>query len=322
MPTKAVASLATKVRCAKIIQRFYRKYVKAQRDPLTHYPLDPISREGIVPAQRIRILMEGGGGNIQYFDLETLHQWFKTCMQPLNPLTNTNFTVSQLGCILRVYQNNKKMPPIFIITPSAGTAWVTTAAETFAATAYPYPKPKPKAKAKPKPKPKANSKAAAAAATAAAIDDVPPLEHRILLAAAMESNLEAIREVLYDNVTDIQEGYINLNYKIPLMHTHPTVGTVAASSFVVRWPLEVLVTPLGCAVFYDNVAVVKELLYFNLDINAGHIGAADIALLSTQPNSLEILRWLLYYGGQLSDYGRHCLDYVKDTQKLELISNF
>jgi len=265
--------------------------------------------------------MEGGGGNIQYFDLETLHQWFKTCMQPLNPLTNTNFTVSQLGCILRVYQNVKRVPPIFIITPSAGTAWVTTAAETFAATAYPYPKPKAaKAKPKPKPKPKANPKAAAA------IDDdgesVPPLEHRILLAAAMESNLEAIREVLFDNVADIQEGYINLNYKLPLMLTHPTVGTVAASSFVVKLPLEVLVTPLGCAVFYDNVAVVKELLYFNLDINAGHIGAADIALLSTQPNSLEILRWLLYYGGQLSDYGRHCLDYVKDTQKLELISNF
>lgn len=322
MPT----ALATKERCAKIIQQFYRKYVKAQRDPLTHYPLDPISREGIVPARRIRILTEGIGGNIQYFDVETLHQWFKTCMQPLNPLTNTNFTVSQLGCILRAYQNVKKVPPIFIITPTAGTAWVaasasaTTAAAAFAA--YPFPKPKPKPKAKAKAKPKAAAAAPAPTKKKAQEEEPPPLEHRILLAAAMESNLEAIREVLFDNVSDIQEGYINLNYKLPLMHTHPTVGTVAASSFVVKLPLEVLVTPLGCAVFYDNVAVVKELLYFNLDINAGHIGAADIALLSTQPNSLEILRWLLYYGGQLSDYGRHCLDYVKDTQKLELISNF
>jgi hypothetical protein len=303
-------SSSKRLRSARVIQQFYRKYVKVQRDPVTHYPLDPISRDGIMPERRIRMhLMEGGGG-IQYFDVETLNQWFKTCLQPLNPLTNTNFTVAQLGCILRAYEKVQKKPPMFIVA-------------AFAPPPPPPPPPSPplllhsKAKKKTAAKKMASASASASAAAAEEEEEVIMLERRIIMAVVLEENVEWVRHVLFSNASGIQEGYVNLNYKIQLTHTEPP--PVVSASFLIKWPLGLMVTPLMCAVYYDNIAVVKELLYFNLDINAEHLNvkAADMALLSTQPNSCEILQWLLYYGAKLGTW--HDFEIVMDTQKLELL---
>ncbi len=144
------------------------------------------------------------------------------------------------------------------------------------------------------------------------------------MAAVSVDNVEWIRHVLFSNVLDIQQGYFNLNYKIPLSAITATTATAAAANFVVALPPGLMVSPLMCAVYYDNIAVVKELLYFNLDINAEHhnVKAADIALISTQPNSLEILRWLLHYGAKLGACYHKYVMLITDCEKLELISCF
>jgi hypothetical protein len=98
---------STLERNAKIIQRFYRSYIKTDRDT-NGLPLDPISHEGIPKERQIRIFIHP---RIQYFDLETLDGWLIVRKKPINPMTNLQFSNSQIISICKGYiKANKNMP--------------------------------------------------------------------------------------------------------------------------------------------------------------------------------------------------------------------
>ena len=95
----------THLRCAKVIQRFYKTYIKAERDPLNNLPLDPISRDSIPKERQLKLFITANGKIrcIQYFDIYNLDTWFTTREEPLNPLTNLDFTQRQLVDIRNCY---------------------------------------------------------------------------------------------------------------------------------------------------------------------------------------------------------------------------
>jgi hypothetical protein len=97
-------------RNSKIIQRFYRSYIKTDRDT-NGLPLDPISHEGIPKERQIRLFIHP---RIQYFDLETLDEWLTIRKKPINPMTNLNFTEEQIVIICKAYIKADKNMPSFI----------------------------------------------------------------------------------------------------------------------------------------------------------------------------------------------------------------
>jgi hypothetical protein len=90
---------------AKVIQRFYKTYIKAERDPCNHLPIDPISRDSIPKEHQLKLFITANGKIrcIQYFDIYNLDTWFVTREEPLNPLTNLDFTQRQLIDIRNCY---------------------------------------------------------------------------------------------------------------------------------------------------------------------------------------------------------------------------
>jgi hypothetical protein len=90
---------------AKVIQRFYKTYIKAERDPNTYLPIDPISRDTIPKERQLKLFITANGKIrcIQYFDIYNLNTWFITRGEPLNPLTNLGFTRQQLIDIRTCY---------------------------------------------------------------------------------------------------------------------------------------------------------------------------------------------------------------------------
>ena len=281
-------------RCAKVIQAFYRKYIKTQRDPLTHYPLDPIGRDGIPPERRVKFIHASG---VQYFDLETLHMWFSTCKTPLNPMTNMEFSPTQIAHIVQCYHRNNKLIPYYISAAAAAAVSVSVFSNAPVAAT---PK-----KAKMKTTPSATLKKAAAGAAAKEETPPPPpppppmtiINRKIVLAAQHEKHIETLRGLLYEHATEIQLSVLNLNYNTPLP---PQCVQKLVEHHL---PPDMCATALMCAVLHDNIAAVKELLYFNLNINAMEdrygLTALDIVIRSQQPNKLEILKWLLFHGADL-----------------------
>jgi hypothetical protein len=94
----------------KIIQRFYRSYIKTDRD-INGLPLDPISHEGIPKDRQIRLFIHP---RIQYFDLETLDTWLITRKKPINPMTNLLFSKAQIINICKAYVTTNKNMPNFL----------------------------------------------------------------------------------------------------------------------------------------------------------------------------------------------------------------
>lgn len=93
-----------------LIQRFYRIFIQADRDSNSGLPLDPITGDPIPKHLQIKLLYLDDNGKkpfrIQYFNLDTLHVWFKNRKEPINPLTNLEFTNKQLEVINNVYEKN------------------------------------------------------------------------------------------------------------------------------------------------------------------------------------------------------------------------
>jgi hypothetical protein len=103
---------STLERNAKIIQTFYRTYIKVDRDPISKLPLDPISHEGIPKELQIRLFIHP---HIQYFDLETLDSWLTVRKKPINPMTNLSFSDVQIISICKAYLKANKNMPSFLI---------------------------------------------------------------------------------------------------------------------------------------------------------------------------------------------------------------
>jgi len=101
--------------CAAIVlQRFYHHYIKWERDE-RGWPIDPILKESFPPERTVRILYQTKldisteiyQTRVQYFDIETLWESLKmdSLSQPINPITNTSFTLEQYRKILNKAKN-------------------------------------------------------------------------------------------------------------------------------------------------------------------------------------------------------------------------
>ena len=97
-------------RNAKIIQKFYRSYIKIDRD-VNGLPLDPISHEGIPKELQIRLFIYP---RIQYFNLETLDEWLVIRKKPINPMTNLGFSNEHIIIICKAYLKASKIMPSFL----------------------------------------------------------------------------------------------------------------------------------------------------------------------------------------------------------------
>jgi hypothetical protein len=95
----------TQLRCAKIIQSFYKTYIKAYRDKQSGLPIDPISHDTIPKERQLKLFITTNGTNrsIQYFDIYNLNTWFNTRQELVNPLTNLGFTRNQIADIRNCY---------------------------------------------------------------------------------------------------------------------------------------------------------------------------------------------------------------------------
>jgi hypothetical protein len=295
---------------AKIIQAFYRKYIKTQRDPVTHYPLDPIGRDGIPPERRVKIIHASA---VQYFDINTLHLWFSTCKAPLNPMTNMDFTPKQLAQIVQCYHHNNKHIPYFIQCVAEAAAIVTPSSKAAAAAATTVKN----KKTKNTPPTKKVTGGGASAPLPLPLPLPPPntvTSRKIILATVPDgTGTETLCSLLCENAIEIQLGVLNLNYNTPLP---PKCVQKAVEH---QLPPDMCATALMCAVLHDNIAAVKELLYFNQNINAREdrydLTALDIVIRSQQPNNLEILKWLLFYGADLHS----CYDAITNVEMLSYI---
>jgi hypothetical protein len=103
------------------IQSFYRIYIKSDRDKATGLPIDPITLDPIPPKKQIRVLCVDLEKNkpvkTQCFHLDTLHTWFKTRGEAINPLTNIPFSENQKTQITRIYKQNKMKPLRCLLSP-------------------------------------------------------------------------------------------------------------------------------------------------------------------------------------------------------------
>jgi hypothetical protein len=102
---------------AKVLQNFYKVYIKTDCDKITGYPIDPISSDPIEPKYIIRIICRDHKNNpikTQYFNIITLNMWFLSRGEPINPLTNLEFTKEDIQKISEVYQKRRMKAPKFI----------------------------------------------------------------------------------------------------------------------------------------------------------------------------------------------------------------
>jgi hypothetical protein len=92
--------------CVKVIQNFYKVYIKTDRDKTTGYPIDPISSDPIEPKYIIKItLCDDRNKPIKthYFNIITLNMWFVSRGEAINPLTNLEFTSKDIQRIGKTY---------------------------------------------------------------------------------------------------------------------------------------------------------------------------------------------------------------------------
>jgi hypothetical protein len=97
-------------RNVKVIQQFYRSYIKTDRD-INGLPLDPISHDGIPKERQLRLFIHP---RIQYFDIDTLDGWFVIRKKPINPMTNLTFSDDNITSICKAYIKANKVMPEFL----------------------------------------------------------------------------------------------------------------------------------------------------------------------------------------------------------------
>ena len=103
-------SLLTKHRCAKIIQNFYKRFIKNIN------PIDPIDHDIIPANKRLKVIITNTNKitGVRYFNIDNLDTWFLFKGEAINPLTNLKFTNNQLSDIRKAYQKYNKSIPVFL----------------------------------------------------------------------------------------------------------------------------------------------------------------------------------------------------------------
>lgn len=280
----------THIRAAKIIQRFYNTYIKAERDTITGLPIDPISRDVIPKERQLKLFITSNSTvcRIQYFDIYNLDTWFHSRGEPINPMTNSIFTNKQLADIRNCYNR------VGLIIPNILDDDYTSPEE------------------RDEDDENEDEDIEDEDTDDEDIDD-EQLQNNILLEHLIyicgdPTAINELRNILYDNAGD---NTFDLNYIRNLGHPLISTGTALMN-----------------AVAHDNILAVEELLYFNVDLNIsdGLFGykAVDLAIISNSDNSLSILKLLLFHGARLdipTNFG-HSSDLTVDIDKLEIIYTF
>ena len=103
-------SQLTKHRCAKIIQKFYKRFIKNVNR------IDPIDHDIIPANKRLKVIITNDDKitGVRYFNIDNLDIWFVTRGEPINPVTNLNFTEKQIIDIRKYYKKCNKELPIFL----------------------------------------------------------------------------------------------------------------------------------------------------------------------------------------------------------------
>lgn len=283
----------TQLRSAKIIQKFYNTYIKADRDRASGLPIDPISRDVIPKERQLKLFITNNGivRRIQYFDIYNLDAWFSARGEPINPMTNIVFTRKQLADIRNCYNRlhlvipnilqNDYVPPeeddIVIDEDDNEEDVNEEALENHTIIVNP---------------------------------NNILLEHLIDI-CANHMAIDEIRDILYTNTHNIHNDTFNINYIRNIGHPLITTGTALMN-----------------AVLNDNISAVEELLFFGPDLNISDslycYKAVDLAIICNGENSLEILNMLLFHGARLdipTNYGNSS-ELTDDINKLQIIYNF
>lgn len=278
--------LLTHTRAAKTIQRFYKIYVKAERDTETGLPIDPISRDTIPKERQLKLFITTNGTvcRIQYFDIYNLDTWFLSRGEPVNPMTNTVFTRKQLVKIRNCYNRLGLLVPNILednyVPPEEEDIFNNGEDDEE--------------------------------------DDVPNvndiqiqnnnlLEHLVDICSDPMA-IGEIRNILYNSA---QDDTFNLNYVKNI--GHPLISTGTALMNAVLHDNILAVEEL----LYFNVDI-------NISDSVYGYKAIDLAIISTGDNSLPILQMLLFHGARLdipTNFG-HSSDLTTDIGKLNMIYSF
>jgi hypothetical protein len=290
-------SQLTRQRCAKVIQRFYNTYIKAERDRDSGLPIDPISRDIIPKNRQLKLFITTNGivRRIQYFDIYNLDTWFSARGEPVNPMTNVVFTRRQLADIRNCYNRlGLNIPNILengYLPPDEEDIIINGDDEDIV-----------------------NEQNGENDGENDGENNVNEIviqnnilaEHFVYIC----SNSMAIDEILDILYTNTDNQYFNINYIRNIGHPLITTGTALMN-----------------AVLNDNLQIVEELLYFNPDLNISDslygYKAVDLAIIGEGENSFRILKILLFYGARLdipTNYGSS-LELTNDLEKLEILYN-
>ena len=274
----------THLRCAKVIQRFYKTYIKAERDPLNNLPLDPISRDSIPKERQLKLFITANGKIrcIQYFDIYNLDTWFITREEPLNPLTNIEFTQTQLVDIRNCYNR------VGLSIPHVLQQNYVDAAEA-----------------------EAEAEAELAQAAQAAEANVQVEEEYLVEICANPMAIDEVRDILYGNMENIHNDTFSIN-KLRNVDS-PLISTASALMNAVLHDNILAVQEL----LYFNPAIdICDTVY--------NYKAIDLAIISEGEHSIDILKHLLFHGARLDIPTKNGYSYelTYDIYKLELIYNF
>ena len=128
---------------------------------------------------------------------------------------------------------------------------------------------------------------------------------------ANPNQIEQVRNLLYTYSDAIHNDQFSINGLLSVVYED--VSTV---------------TPLMNAVYNDNLLAVQELLFFNPNLDYADpkykYKAIDLAVISTEPNSTEILKHLLYHGAsyQIATKNGNTIELTDDNPKLQLLYCF
>jgi len=282
----------TQLRCAKIIQRFYNTYIKADRDKVSGLPIDPISQDIIPKERQLKLFITKGCvvQRIQYFDIYNLDHWFTARGQPVNPMTNVVFTRKQLADIRNLYNRlGMLIPPILednYLLPAEEDIVIDNEDNEDEEDAPVIQE-----------------------VNNTLIENNILVEHLVYICSNPMA-IDEIRDILYTNSLNIENDTFNINHIRNI--DSPLISTCTA---------------LMNAVLNDNILAIEELLYFNPDLNISDslygYKAIDLAIIGTGENSIDILNLLLFHGARLdipTNYG-YSVELTNDVYKLEIIYN-
>ncbi len=276
----------TRMRCAKIIQKFYNTYIKADRDKDTGLPIDPISRDVIPKERQLKLFITTNGvvRRIQYFDIKNLDSWFAARGQPINPITNLVFTKKQLADIRGLYNRLGFTVPHILesgyVPPLEDVDGVEEVEEVEEDVEVPE-----------------NN-----------LQQINGLLEHLVDICSNPMAIDEIRDILY---TNLHNDAFNINYIRNI--GHPLINTGTALMNAVLNDNIVAVEEL---LYFTPDLNIHDSMY-------GY-KAVDLAIISTSDNSLEILNILLFHGAKLDipTVNGNSIDITNDINKLEIIYNY